>query len=87
MPPKELFYDSWNNLPHLALIAAGTGHKIPLKCQKLSKFSHGKLDISKLCTLFSMALPVMEFKSRETKLERFLPKNQHTQRKFLDFEN
>ena len=27
------------------------------------------------------------FQVRGTKLERFLPKNQHTQRKFLDFEN
>jgi hypothetical protein len=25
--------------------------------------------------------------SRDTKLERFLPKNQHTQRKLLNFEN
>ena len=34
-----------------------------------------------------MAIPVMEFKSVDTKLERFLPKNQHTQRKLLNFEN
>ena len=27
------------------------------------------------------------FKSRDTKLERFFPKNQHTQRKLLNFEN
>ena len=27
------------------------------------------------------------FKSRDTKLERFLPKNQHTQMKLLNFEN
>ena len=27
------------------------------------------------------------FKRGGTKLERFLPKNQHTQRKFLNFEN
>ena len=27
------------------------------------------------------------FKSGNTKLERFLPKNQHTQRKLLNFEN
>ena len=27
------------------------------------------------------------FQERDTKLERFLPKNQHTQRKFLNFEN
>ena len=34
-----------------------------------------------------MALPVMDFKTRDTKLERFLHKNQHTQRKLLNFEN
>ena len=27
------------------------------------------------------------FQTEDTKLERFLPKNQHTQRKFLNFEN
>jgi hypothetical protein len=30
---------------------------------------------------------VIEFSSGGTKLERFLPKNQHTQRKLLSFEN
>ena len=34
-----------------------------------------------------MALPVMDFKTRYTKLERFLHKNQRTQRKLLNFEN
>ena len=34
-----------------------------------------------------MAIPVMEFQVGDTKLERFLPKNQHTQRKLLNFEN
>ena len=34
-----------------------------------------------------MAIQVVDFSSRGTKLERFLPKNQHTQRKFLNFEN
>ena len=34
-----------------------------------------------------MAIRVMEFSSGGTKLERFLPKNQHTQRKLLNFEN
>ena len=33
-----------------------------------------------------MAIRVVEF-SNGTKLERFLPKNQHTQRKVLNFEN
>ena len=34
-----------------------------------------------------MAIQVVEFSNGGTKLERFLPKNQHTQRKLLNFEN
>ena len=34
-----------------------------------------------------MAIQVMEFSNGGTKLGRFLPKNQHTQRKLLNFEN
>ena len=34
-----------------------------------------------------MAIKNVEFSSGGTKLERFLPKNQHTQRKLLNFEN
>ena len=34
-----------------------------------------------------MAIRVVEFSKGGTKLERFLPKNQHNQRKFLNFEN
>ena len=37
--------------------------------------------------VFGMAIPVVEFSNGGTKLERFLPKNQHTQRKLLNFEN
>ena len=33
-----------------------------------------------------MALRVVEFSNGDTKLERVLPKNQHTQRKLLNFE-
>ena len=36
---------------------------------------------------YIMAIWVVEFSSGGTKLERFLPKNQHTQRKLLNFEN
>ena len=35
----------------------------------------------------AMAIRVVEFSNGGTKLERFLPKNQHTQRKLLNFEN
>ena len=34
-----------------------------------------------------MTIHVVEFSNGGTKLERFLPKNQHTQRKLLNFEN
>ena len=34
-----------------------------------------------------MAIRVVEFSSGGIKLERFLPKNQNTQRKFMNFEN
>ena len=34
-----------------------------------------------------MVKRVAEFSSGITELERFLPKNQHTQRKLLNFEN
>jgi hypothetical protein len=34
-----------------------------------------------------MAIRVVDFQMGGTKLERFLPKNQHPQRKLLNFEN
>ena len=34
-----------------------------------------------------MAIRVVDFSNGGTKLERFSPKNQHTQRKLLNFEN
>ena len=34
-----------------------------------------------------MAILVLEFSTGSTKSERVLPKNQHTQRKLLNFEN
>ena len=34
-----------------------------------------------------MAIQVVDFQAGGTKLERFLHKNQHTQRKLLNFEN
>ena len=37
--------------------------------------------------IYSMAIRVVEFSKGGTKLGRFLPKNQHTQRKLLNFEN
>ena len=34
-----------------------------------------------------MAIPVMEFQVRGYKISKFLPKNQHTKRKLLNFGN
>jgi hypothetical protein len=39
------------------------------------------------CCSRTMAIRVLEFSSGGTKLERFMSKNQHTQRKLSDFEN
>ena len=36
--------------------------------------------------IYSMAIRVVEFSKGGTKLERFLPKNQHIQRKLLNHE-
>ena len=44
-----------------------------------------KLAKRHLCALWQYRL--WSFQTRGTKLERFLPKNQHTQRKLLNFEN
>ena len=38
-------------------------------------------------TVYSMAVRAVEFSDGGIKLERFLPKNEHTQRKLLNFEN
>ena len=37
--------------------------------------------------MYFMAIRVVEFSNGGYKLERFLPKNQHNQRKLLNFEN
>ena len=38
-------------------------------------------------TTYVIAIRVVEFSRGDSKLERFLPRNQHTQRKLLNFEN
>ena len=45
-----------------------------------------KLNPNHWDTLKNMAVRVVEFSNGDTKLEGFLPKNQHTHRKFLSFE-
>ena len=43
--------------------------------------------IIQIALLVSMAIRVVEFQAGGTKIERILPKNQHTQWKILNFEN
>ena len=40
-----------------------------------------------LSSMYIIAIRAVEFSKGGTKLERFLPKNQHPQRKLLNFEN
>ena len=37
--------------------------------------------------MINIAIQVVEFLGGDTKLKRFLPKNQHTKRKLLNFDN
>ena len=54
--------------------------------QLLLERTSGWLETSDLvCTVWQYGL--WSFQAGDTKLERFLPKNQHTQRKSLNFEN
>ena len=57
-----------------------------------SKYQHeccneGGLQLERVMGVYIMVVRVMEFSNGGTKLERFLPKNQHIQRKSLNFEN
>ena len=59
-----------------------------LKMLLLSKFLLSMLLFSTLLpSMLIMAIWVVEFSNGDTKLERFLLKNQHSQRKLLNFEN
>ena len=47
----------------------------------------GNVDYPIVLLMVVMAIRVVEFSRGDTKLDRFLPKNQHTQMKLLNFEN
>ena len=54
----------------------------------VERYAHSGFPLAvKLGTITGMVVRVVEFSDGGTKLERFLPKNQHTQRKLLNFEN
>ena len=47
----------------------------------------GEKRVSHIVLAYIIVIRVVEFSSGGTKYERFLPKNQHTQRKLLNFDN
>ena len=49
-------------------------------------FLREKDKCKEVTSMEAMAMRVVEFSNGGYKLERFLPKNQHTQRKLLNFE-
>ena len=53
--------------------------------QKERNHGNSMQEWGQTCTLWQYGL--WSFQTRGTKLERFLPKSQHTQRKLLNFEN
>ena len=79
-------------LPHLNtgcnIVHIFWAHKTTISFQHLLPVDIKKYDYLSLesLKLHTMAMPVMEFQFGDTKLERFLPKNQQTQRKLLNFE-
>ena len=60
-------------------------------CTKSAQLAHMKENQDNLIDALSCATPIivciMALPIMDTKLERFLPKNQNTQRKLLNFEN
>ena len=67
---------------------------IIFSCDLYAKFMTGwsrreksKIKIQKFHECMLWQHRFWSFKSRDTKVERFLHKNQHTQRKLLNFEN
>ena len=55
--------------------------------RNLTKYFQGQSGWLDVITQTIMVVWVVEFSCGGTKLEIFLPKNQHTQRKLLNFEN
>ena len=55
--------------------------------RNLTKYFQGQSGWLDVITRTIMVVLVVEFSCGDTKLEIFLPKHQHTQRKLLNFEN
>ena len=57
-----------------------------LEWMDVIKFMNGDVAIN-VCKYLIWQYGFLSFQASDTKLDRFLPKNQHTQRKFMNFEN
>ena len=57
----------------------------PSKKRRLAYFAKERNTEAPRCSIWQYELS--SFHARDTKLEIFLPKNQHTKRKLLNFEN
>ena len=73
---QDLHYESVNFSELLDPSFYKSEHQIETK----AKLDHAP------CCIYSMAIRFVEFSNGDTKLKIFLPKNQHTQRKLLNFE-
>ena len=61
-----------------------------VKCKLVDRFFpliQYSCQLTTYYNMYGMAIRVVEFSSGGIRLERFLPKNQHTQRKLLNFED
>ena len=81
-PEKYAESSEGSNLQCNWFIHVSPGHKIVLYFETLE--IEGKPDGKYYVQLWQYGL--WSFQTGDTKLERFLPKNQHTQRKLLNFE-
>ena len=57
------------------------------KCSTNQRFFKNELLLVKIVVCMLWQYRLWSFQGRDKKLERFLHKNQHTQRTFLNFEN
>ena len=60
---------------------------MPMSSAVSFMFSFEFTDKNQELSLTTMAIRLVSFQTRGTQLERFLPKNQHTQRKFENWVN
>ena len=81
-------YVQWNNINFdlLQLIFQKWQNTSTILLQTLKPFIYEKIVLVESCKLWLWQYGLWSFQTGVTKLKRFLPKNQHTQRKILNSE-